>query len=365
MENISRRNFIIGSGASLLLLTLKPEEVLAGTVKHKNKLHFRLPPKPIQYFIKDGKKKGGKILIIGGIHGNEPGAYKAADILMDLDVKTGSIAVLPRINFVSVLANVRGYNGDMNRKFRKIRKRDPDFKYVMFIKDFIKEYNPDVVLSLHDGYGFHAKNKNHWGQCIVIDAVEYKGYPLYSIAKFVADQVNPKITKKYWKIPVHNTDTFNRNTKYKEQRRSLTYYVLSKCNIPAFCIEASKQLPSLELKTKMHFMMIKEFFKIYNVEVEPSFDYVISNINAYINRKKSHSVIVNINGRREYVSSSKTFKVPAGSRIRFESVYGNRGSFIIPEGVNLNYSGFYYSKNIRFFVKDDFKRIFTLKFIKT
>ncbi|WP_457621681.1 M14/M99 family metallopeptidase [Persephonella sp.] len=362
MENFGRRDFIKVAGSSLLLLSLKPDEVFA---KHRNKLHFKLPPKPIQYFVKEGKEPGGKVLIIGGIHGNEPGAYKAADILMDLDVKRGCIAVLPRINFVSVLANVRGYNGDMNRKFHRISKRDPDFRYVTFIKEFIDDFKPDVVLSLHDGYGFHIKNKRHWGQCIVIDAVSYKGYPLYSIARYVADKVNKGITKKHWKIPVHNTDTFNKYTKYKEQRRSLTYYVLSRCDIPAFCIEASKQLPDLETKTRMHFMMIKEFLEIFNVVLYPDLDYVISNLSSFINREKSYTVRLKINHRTEIVNSSRVFKVPSGSRIRFESVYGNRGSFIIPEGVNLNYSGFYYSKNIRFFLKDDYKKIFTIKFIKT
>jgi hypothetical protein len=234
----------------------------------------------------------------------------------------------------------------------------------MYIKEFIKDFKPDVVLSLHDGYGFHIKNKRHWGQCIVIDAVSYKGYPLYSTAKYVADKVNRQIDKKNWKIPIHNTDTFNRHTKYKEQRKSLTYYVLSKCNIPAFCLEASKQLPDLETKTKMHLMMIKEFLHIFNVEFSPSIDYVLSNLKSFINQRRSYSVRLSINGKIEILNRSKSIKVPSGSRIKFESVYGNRGSFIIPEGVNLNYSGFYYSKNIRFFLKDDYKRIFTLKFIK-
>ncbi len=361
MEDLSRRNFIKLTGSSLLLISLNPDDVFA---KHSNKLHFKLPPKPFQYYIKEGKEKGGRVLIIGGIHGNEPGAYKAADILMDIDVKKGSVAVLPRTNFVSVLANVRGYNGDMNRKFHRVKKKDPDYQYVMYIKEFIKDFKPDVVLSLHDGYGFHIKNKRHWGQCIVIDAVSYKGYPLYSTAKYVADKVNRQIDKKNWKIPIHNTDTFNRHTKYKEQRKSLTYYVLSKCNIPAFCLEASKQLPDLETKTKMHLMMIKEFLHIFNVEFSPSIDYVLSNLKSFINQRRSYSVRLNINGKIEILNRSKSIKVPSGSRIKFESVYGNRGSFIIPEGVNLNYSGFYYSKNIRFFLKDDYKRIFTLKFIK-
>ncbi|WP_457642062.1 M14/M99 family metallopeptidase [Persephonella sp.] len=362
MEDISRRNFIKGVGASLILFSISPEEVFAA---RKNKLHFTLPPKPFQYFIKQGKERGGRVLIIGGIHGNEPGAYKAADILIETDVKRGTLAILPRTNFISILANIRGYNGDMNRKFHRISKKDPDFKYVTFIKEFIRDFKPDVILSLHDGYGFHLLNKKHWGQCIVIDAIQYKDFPLYKTAKFVADRVNNKIKNKKWKIPIHNTDTFNKNTRYKEQRKSLTYYSLSKCNIPAFCLESSKQLPDLKTKTKTHLLMIKEFLELYNVEVSPSIDYIIYRIEDFIERKRMFSIALDINGRKEIIRSSKTIKIPSGSRVKFLSVDGNRGSFVIPEGVNLNYTRFYYSKNIRFFFKDDYRKILTIKFLKT
>jgi len=54
-------------------------------------LHFYLPPKPFEFFKKQGRKRGGRLLVIGGIHGNEPGSYKTADMLTQVDVIKGSL----------------------------------------------------------------------------------------------------------------------------------------------------------------------------------------------------------------------------------------------------------------------------------
>ena len=184
MENIRRREFITGILSLLLPAIPDGAEAAKGSG-----VRVKLPKFPFQSTVITGKKKGKRILIVGGIHGNEPGAYKAADILRNVEVEKGELIIAPRSNFLSVLANVRGYNGDMNRKFAKISPKDPDYPCVKKLKELIKELKPDVVLSLHDGYGFHILNKRFWGQCIVIDEEVYSGYPLGKIAKEVAKAI--------------------------------------------------------------------------------------------------------------------------------------------------------------------------------
>ena len=313
---------------------------------YKNRYHFIMPPKPFEYYIKEGKQKGGKILIIGGIHGNEKGSYKASDILIDTKVKKGSIAILPRSNPESIFTDMRGYNGDMNRKFANLSSRDNDFYKINSIKNFIAEFKPDVILSLHDGYGFYAKHHNQWGECIVIDENNYNNIDLYNPAKFVSDNL-----KKYgFNIPVHNTHTFKKNTKYKEQRKSLTYYTLQKHNIPAFCIEASKQT-TLKRKVQIHLIAIKEFFKLYNVEIEPTFEYLLSNIDNYLKPKNTHIVAI-INNQKTIIQNHQILKVPIGSEIKFY-INNNRGGGILARGVNVNYKSFHYRNSLIFDVKND------------
>jgi len=360
VENIGRREFI--AGALALLLPAIPDRAEAARGRG---VRVRLPEFPFQSTVITGKEKGRRILIVGGIHGNEPGAYKAADILRNVEVEKGELIIAPRSNFLSILANVRGYNGDMNRKFAKISPKDPDYPYVKRLKELIKELQPDVVLSLHDGYGFHILNPRFWGQCIVIDEEVYGGYPLGKIAKEVAKAVNRKVSKGRWKIPVFNTRTFSPDTKHPEQRRSLTYYCLSKCNVPAFCLEASKQLPNLETKVKFHFLMMKEFFRIYGVRIKPDFDTLISETEKFLDTKRLYTARIRINGREVEISSGRTFKVSKGSTFEFVSFHGSEGTNVISRDVNMNWRSFTVRRRISFEVKDDFKKVFNVRLIVT
>jgi len=340
---MDRRNFL--KTTSILSSSILVPNTLFGKV-YKNKYHFIMPPKPFEYYIKEGKTKGGRILIIGGIHGNENGSYKASDILIDTEIKKGTIAILPRSNPESIFTDMRGYNGDMNRKFSNISSRDSDYYKIKSIKNFIADFKPDVVLSLHDGFGFYAKHHNQWGECIVIDENNYNGIDLFNPAKFVSNNL-----KKYgFNIPVHNTHTFEKHTNHKEQRKSLTYYTLQKHHIPAFCIEASKQT-DLKRKVQIHLIAMQEFFKLYNVEIKPGFEYLLSNIDNYL-KPINTEIIAFINNHKTIIKNKTTLKVPIGTEIKF-NVLNNRGGGLIGRGVNVNYKSFHYRDSLIFDVKND------------
>jgi len=359
MENYRRRKFIKLLGAGGVLSLLKTGEAFAGGVNAV----IELPPLPFQESLITGKERGGRVLIVGGIHGNEPGAYKAAEILRHLKVKRGELLIAPRTNFVSILTNRRGYNGDMNRKFARISTKDPDYPKVKKLKELIKSYKPDLLLTLHDGFGFHSVNPKAWGQCIVIDEEVYNGIELGKQAKAVSKAVSFLIKKREWKIPVYNTHTFHERTKHPEQRKSLTYFCLKECSVPAICLEVSKQLPDLYHKVKFHLLMIREFFKLHGVETEPSIDTVIKNLNEFLEPKVSYGAQLLINGRRVEVSSDKTFKIPKGSTVKFLSFHGTDGTNAITEDINANLRKVGIRRRIAFDVKDDFRKLFTVRFV--
>ena len=321
--------------------------------KNESRLYIKLPKKPFEYYEKRGKQKGGRILLIGGIHGNEIGAYKAANMLIDATLKKGEILIIPRSNFTSILADVRGYNGDMNRKFESISKKDPDYYYVELLKEAILNYKPDVVISMHDGYGFAVENKRAWGQSIVIDEVRYKKFELYKEASFVRKNANKYLKRK---LAIINTKTFS-GVIHKEQKKALTGWCL-KHDIKAFCIEASKQLPKIEDKIHTHLVMLREFFKMYNVEFDEGMDYFIENIDN-LNKIKPPKVILDINGHKEIISKKNILKLKKGSIIKVVRIDGQRGDFIVPRGVNLNWSSFHFN-HLSFDVKNDFKTIYNI-----
>jgi hypothetical protein len=361
MENISRRNFLAG----LIPLAISGKSFAKGIKFERNfgKVGIILPEIPFQETVIEGKKKGPTVLIVGGIHGNEPGAYKTAEILRSVEVEKGRLVIAPRANFLSILVNLRGYNGDMNRKFGEISSKDPDFIYVKKLKNLIVETRPSVVLSLHDGFGFHVLNKNFWGQCIVIDEERYKNFELGKVARAVSKRVNRHIKDWRKKIPVYNTHTFSPNTKHPEQRKALTQFCLRVANCPAYCLETSKQLPKLEEKVYYHLLMLKEFFRIYGVSIKPSFNWLIKNIPSLLKTAKA-SVRVRVNGRNLLVSSSRTFYLKEGSIFEVVSFKGSEGvNAVCTDITNWNWRRFKILRRVAIQVKEDFKELFNLRIV--
>ena len=98
------------------------------------------------------------LLVISGIHGNEPGSYFATALLSQYyTIKKGSLWIVPDLNQLSIQNNSRGTNGDMNRKFADIDPSDPDYSIVKEIQEIIKEPQIGLILNLHDGHGFYRK----------------------------------------------------------------------------------------------------------------------------------------------------------------------------------------------------------------
>jgi len=102
---------------------------------------------------------GPSVLILGGVHGNEPGAWLAADELATLQPRAGSLIVLPRANQLAIADFVRTYDelGDLNRLYPG----DPSSTLPMArmaaeIVAVASEFRVDVVLDLHESWAFYT-----------------------------------------------------------------------------------------------------------------------------------------------------------------------------------------------------------------
>lgn len=232
-------------------------------------------------FKKDGKEKGNTLLVIGGIHGNEPGGYFAASFLEKYyEIKQGSLWLTPNLNFESIIANERGLNGDMNRKFSDIKKDDKDYETVTKIKEVILDKKVDLILNLHDGYGFYRHqyenaifNPNAWGQATIIDQEKIHGLEKFGnldeIAKKVQDSMNKdELFKDYHSFGVKNTET---KFKDEQQQLSLTFFAVTN-NKPAFAIETSKNITDLTQKVIYQLKSIEEFMNIMDIKYERKVD---------------------------------------------------------------------------------------------
>lgn len=229
-------------------------------------------------FIKKGQDNNNTLLIVGGIQGDEPGAFMAASIISThYKIKKGSVWVVPNLNFYSIIKRSRGPFGDMNRKFASLPKDDPDYESVQRIKKYITSNNVKVVLNLHDGSGFYRKehinwsfSPNRWGQSSIIDQavlnIEKYGN-LQEIASKVCKHVNENLIRQRDYYSVKNTETRSGD---KEMEKTLTYFAINNGKA-AFGNEASKTLP-LHERTYYHLLAIEEYMKIMGIEFERSFN---------------------------------------------------------------------------------------------
>ncbi|MDR2350556.1 MAG: hypothetical protein LBF41_08080, partial [Deltaproteobacteria bacterium] len=261
---------------SPLPASLKPTS-LSGDRQHI--VYFEGTASELEIYKIFGRETGPTVMILGGIQGDEPGGFMSADLYVDLALKKGNLIVVPRANFKSIISFARGVDGDMNRKFEAVKTSDPDRERVEIIKNLMAE--SDLFLNLHDGSGFFRNswesdmaNPNRYGQCIIADAEVYehegsgKVLHLGRDARRVVEDVNKEIREENYKFRFANHDTGSATSRHKEQRKSATYYALTRLGIPAFAIETSKDLPSLEMKILQHNLAINAFLNLYGVEIE-------------------------------------------------------------------------------------------------
>ena len=264
--------------ASLFLLLTAAPLWASEKAGRQHLVYWAGTPQAVEVYKISGREPGPTVMIMGGIQGDEPGGFLGADHYADVSLKRGNLIVLPRANFKSIALFSRGAAGDMNRKFKTDLSRDPDRDLVSLIKSLMHE--SDIFLNLHEGSGYYRPtyeselaNPNRYGQSIIADADSYtheptgRVIPLADYAKAVIDQINLEITNPLWRYHFFNTRTGEADSPYKEQRHSASYYALTQVGIPAFGLEVSKQLPSLEIKVRHHLLAVNAFLDIFGVEM--------------------------------------------------------------------------------------------------
>lgn len=242
---------------------------------------------------------GPTLLVIGGIQGDEPGGFTAASMLVtNYKVESGNVWVVPNLNFESIIKRSRGVHGDMNRKFKMLSDKDPEFDEVQKIKKIILNKNVDVVINLHDGSGFYKKkyiNKMHnpyrWGQSIIIDqknlgSERFGG--LEKIAGNVQNYINARLLNKNKFFYVKNTQTKNGNV---EMEKSLTYFSIKNMR-PAFAVEASKSFLTYE-RTFYHLLAVEGFMNELGVKFNRNFNLTRNDVKKEIGKNLKISLYDN------------------------------------------------------------------------
>lgn len=296
--------------------------------KREHIVHFPNTAYELNIYKITGKQPGKTLMLIGGIQGNEPGGFLSADLYADMSLEKGNLIVVPRANFYSIILNQRGVNGDMNRKFAGGSETETmEDQIVAILKELINE--SDYLLNLHDGAGYYHptyinkwRNPSRFGQSIIADCEIFhvpgsdQVIRLGDMARQVIEAVNRQIDNDLHKFHFMNTRTGDPHSPHSEQKMSATYYALTERHIPAFGVETSKFLPTVDLKVRYHNLVINEFKKLFKIIPESPGLVLDAPVLKYL--------VISINDQRPIVVEDKErLTLAPGDRIKVTHIEAN------------------------------------------
>lgn len=160
-----------------------------------------------------GVAQGPSIIVEAGIHGDEiAGILAVDDLAARLDVLSGAVVFLPRMNKPAVDAGERSINRDLNHAFPgDPAGLDYESRLAAELMAWVGERDADAVITLHESRYLHdGKNPKTFGQTVV-----YGVTPMPEILPRVLDRANAKANDErerfrsnYYPITTSSTEQF-------------------------------------------------------------------------------------------------------------------------------------------------------------
>ena len=144
-----------------------------------------------------GSGRPGKVVIVlGGVHGNEPGGWLAAERLQQtFRPANGAFLVVPRANKLATFAFDRtGGLGDLNRSYPGNHDAaSPMARMAAQIVDVLREFHVEALLDMHESWSFYKDRPQNGtaflGQTVATAPVE----PGITLVHDVVTSVNQRI----------------------------------------------------------------------------------------------------------------------------------------------------------------------------
>jgi len=112
---------------------------------------------------------GPRVLVLGGVHGNEPGGWMAAEGVAQWEVERGALIVLPRLNWRSAAAferTLQGF-GDLNRLYPGHPEGLPMARMAAEIVALAEYWRPAWAWDMHESWGFFNERGENGGTAFI------------------------------------------------------------------------------------------------------------------------------------------------------------------------------------------------------
>lgn len=157
-------------------------------------------PHETPLYIHHSGAQGPAALVLGGVHGNEPGGWLAGDEVATWTPATGTLLVVPRANVTALAAFVRTFEeiGDLNRLYPGDRDSPLMMEQMAHaILDAAREFNARLLFDMHESWAFYAEYPPNSGTGALGQTITVGVGPLQAdFGQRLADRVNPNVTSR-------------------------------------------------------------------------------------------------------------------------------------------------------------------------
>jgi predicted deacylase len=203
------------------------------------------------YYVIDSGSEGPTLLITGGLHGNEPAGYRAAEQIRHWPVQCGKLVVVPRVNTPGLKAGTRWLPGEpeatrnANRNFPKTGEANEACSVpIQALWAFMQEQKPDWVVDLHEGFDFNIANSKSDGSSIIYFATP----EMQELAAKIHEDVNATIDDPDRKIV--------KRSKSGPVNGGLVRAAIEQLGANGFCFETTYSKQPISTRTRQHRVMV-------------------------------------------------------------------------------------------------------------
>lgn len=195
-------------------------------------------------YVLQSPEQGNAVMVVGGIHGNEPAGSQAAERLLSLSVVKGTIIIITKANVLGLQAGKRFVpeTTDLNRAYPGNKNGNPAQQITYDIVQLMKKYKISMLIDLHEARTFHRLNSKSLGQSVVFADNDKSAM----LALAAVDDINKNIKEPHKKFTFIGSPI----------KGSTAYYAGTALKIAAFTLETSVQQP-IEERVNQHVKIAK------------------------------------------------------------------------------------------------------------
>lgn len=141
---------------------------------------------------------GPRVMVLGGVHGNEPGGWMGAEAVANWEVRRGSLIVLPRLNWRSAAAFERTLDGfgDLNRLYPGHPEGLPMARMAAEVTAIAEFWRPLFLWDMHESWGFFNERGENGGTAFIGQTVTTADTPGGAVVDGVVRRVNAAISER-------------------------------------------------------------------------------------------------------------------------------------------------------------------------